>query len=570
MGILSWLRGSTDEKIDESIPYFENKGDFLDEKELKATEGEGVESLYLYKGGQGTIGYYSMNDFYNNYISKNFEDEFMKIQEYRRMSDMAEIVDVVDDAVIEATQKDELGKMFTMDIVDKDLKEDEKVNEILYEEFEDLFYRKIELNKHFKDWFRSFMVDGRVFLENIIDLNNKNDGIIRLKKLPAETMDYDYDMMTTTIKGFFQYLNPGGKKVPNMEEAKKIAGVISFEKQQISFVNTGQHGKTRKEIIGFLDKAKQPYNQLKLLETSVVIYRLVRAPERFVFKIDVGNMPRDKAEKYVEYQKRKFNQKMSFDPATGTLQNQQDLLSMNESFFIAQGENRGSDITTIGGQGTAGFTQLDDIKYFAIKLYRALKYPISRIQNSFNGGESQNVFNFGGMDIPKDEIKWATFLQDYQNRFADVFKDLFIIHLDMKGMLEKYKIDKSQFNFKFTAPNNYEYHLEQQILQTKVNGVQPLNMMQEISKYILFTKYLGWTEAEWQENVDGFDKDKTLRDALNKAMGFGGMGMPGMGMDPSMGGMPGQDPMMQQGQQQVPPGQGQGETEDDNPDNQPW
>jgi len=194
------------------------------------------------------------------------------------------------------------------------------------------------------------------------------------------------------------------KKPETREEAEKEKDIIVFEPQQINFIPF-KFGRTKNSIIGYLEKCKTAYNILKLLETSLVIYRIVRAPERLVFKIDVGNMPRDKGMKFVEKVKQKMNNKQSFDPNTGTLINANETLSILDNYFIPQSDNRGSDISTIGGNSNA-FTDLGDIHYFHKKLYRSLKYPISRVEKQ-HGEQSDDVLFRGRSmgEISRDEIK---------------------------------------------------------------------------------------------------------------------------------------------------------------------
>jgi hypothetical protein len=217
-------------------------------------------------------------------------------------------------------------------------------------------------------------------------------------------MDFLYNYELNKIDAFFQYKKERTKRPSSLEEARKDENVIVLLPEQIGFIPFKQ-GKTKNDIIGYLEGCKIPYNQLKLLETSVIIYRLVRAPERFVFKIDVGNMPKDKALAYVNKIKKQMNRTQSYNAATGQMEGTNSIESMLDNVYIPQSDNRGSDVTTIGGN-SSGFTELDDVKYFAKKLYRALKYPLSRIDNAFENRHGENIF--GGntfADITRDEIK---------------------------------------------------------------------------------------------------------------------------------------------------------------------
>jgi hypothetical protein len=249
----------------------------------------------------------------------------------------------------------------------------------------------------------SYYVDGRIYYERI----GKNKyGITGLKKLPSETMDY-VTGKDGKVEFYVQYLTKDGKLPPTIEEAKKDPNIIVFYPAQISYVNYGLFGNSQKDVIGYLEKCKQSFNQLKLLETSVIIYRIIRAPERLVFKIDTGNLPRDKAMKFVEKMKNSMQQSETYDPESGQMINKPAVLSILENFYLPQSaDGRGSDISTIGGGNFAAFSQLDDIYFFQRKLYRALKYPMSRISKTFGGNEQDILFaGSASGPITRDEIK---------------------------------------------------------------------------------------------------------------------------------------------------------------------
>lgn len=249
----------------------------------------------------------------------------------------------------------------------------------------------------------TYYVDGRLYTENVINESNHKQGLLDLKKLPSETMDRVYDEYGR-ISFFVQYLKQNCKKPKTLEEARNDENMIPLYPSQVNFM-AFQYGRNKETIYGYLDKCSIPYNQLKLLETSMIIYRIVRAPERFVFKIDTGAMPRDKAMNYVEKIKKKMNQKQTFDPETGTLQNNSSVLSVMDNFFLPQSETRGSDISTVGGSNI-GFKDLDDIHYFQKKLFRSLKYPISRVENRFEERSGDNLFRGNTIgEITRDEIK---------------------------------------------------------------------------------------------------------------------------------------------------------------------
>jgi len=453
MGILDNIFGN--DRVEEAIEQFKDKGE---QPKPETQRGEGWESV-IDIPGYGNVGLQSFNLFYDQYINRAFKNELEKLKTYREMSLQPEVSDVIEDAVNESTLEDSNGKVLTLDILDKDLATNENIVNNLHKEFEELFERRVNSKEAIWDLLRTYYIDGRVFFEKVIDEKNPKKGILSIKRLPSETIDYIYDPFTGHISAYFQYLKQNTKKPKTLEDVQKAQSkneIIAFYPEQIGFVNYGIFGKTKYEIFGYLEKAKVPFNQLKLLETSVIIYRIVRAPERLVFRIDTGNMPRDKALKYVEKIKQKMTKKQSYDPTTGQLSQEPEVLSILENYYMPQSaDGRGSQIDTVGGN-SAGFSELDDIYYFAKKLYRALKYPASRTSAAQERREGDIMFGGNSTgEISRDEVKWAMFLERNQKKFEDEFTDLFLMHLEFKGLKEQYGLNKKKIRAQLTPPSNY-------------------------------------------------------------------------------------------------------------------
>jgi hypothetical protein len=499
-------------QIDEALAAFVKK-DKITRKQADAQRGEGWETIPNIPGF-GNIGTSSFNMFYSSYIDKSFKNELDKIISYRIMAQTTEIADVVEDAVNEAVQGDDENKIIHLDIINSDLNKNENIVKNIHKEFEELFYERINTEDFLWNSFRTYFIDGRSFYERIVDTNKKTKGIINVKRLPSETMDYTYDPTTGEIVAFYQYLKSKVSRPKSIEEAEKMAAsgeLIIFYPDQIGFVNSGIYGRTRYEIIGYLEKAKIPYNQLKLLETSIIIYRIIRSPERLVFRIDTGNMPRDKALKYVEKIKQRMSRKQTYDPTTGELTHEPQIFSLLENYFVPQSaDGRGSQIESIGGD-SKGFTELDDVYYFARKLYRALKYPMSRV---VAGQENRQAdIMFGGSqtgEIQRDEVKWAKFLERQQSRFTTDLNDLFLKHLEFKGLKKQYSLNKKSFMIRFTPPSDYREQMYQNFIESRFNNYSTLADRPEFSIYYLMKKYLKWDDEEITENVEGMKMDTKL------------------------------------------------------------
>jgi hypothetical protein len=528
------------ERIDEATKAFLKKGDdSLTDKEWKELSGEGIEDVAMLQmsGAQGIMGY---NSFFNSYINKAYENEVARIYNYRNMADYPEVGDVIEDACNEACKPDDNLNLVNLDITDEKLKSNNNIRKTLQREFETLFFERLDINDNLWDMFRSYMIDGRLFYERIINPKKQNNGIINWKKLPAESMDYEINPINGRILTYYQYLLPNMKRPLGRADAEKMVQanknqLVIFNPEQVGFINYGIYGRTLYEILGFLEKAKVPYNQLKLLETSVIIYRLVRSPQRLMFKIDTGAMPRDKAIKYVEKIKQKFIKKQTFNPMTGALSQEPEVFSILENFYLPVGsDGRGSSIETIGGDAK-GFTELDDIYYFARKLYRALKYPISRVTQGAEKGE-EIMFGGNANQISRDEIKWAMFLERQQRIFCDEFLELFLLHLEFRGIKEEYNLDYNSFSINMNPPSHYHESMEQSFREQEFTNYNAIKDSPEFSKTFLMKRYLHWNEKDFEDNKKGFTQDKKYFPEPEPVPGIENVGGEEMPANPAMGG----------------------------------
>jgi hypothetical protein len=496
------------QQITEETKAFKNKGKSgITQKTLENTRGEGFDDVLDIGYGKTAVG--NFNSFYRNFINTQFSSKRSKIQNYRVMADMPEISSVIEDICIESTQEDTEGKILNLEVLNKELENNENVMKNIQLEFDELFHKNIRINDNIIEYFRTYFVDAELFIEKVVNKGKPSLGIQRLKRLPTETMDYIVDPDTGRITAFLQYKKTEVKCPASIEEAMSSEDIIVFYPEQISYIDYGIYAGTKKNVIGYLEKAKQPFNQLKLIETSIVIYRIVRSPERLVFNIDTGAMPKDKAIKFVEKIKQKMAQKVEFDSQTGTLRNQPNITSMIENYFLPQSsDGRGSSISSVGGN-PSGFSELDDLYYFARKLYIALKYPISRVINAEERRPGDTLF-MGSQtgEITIDEIRWAKFLERHQQKFCQMFTDIFILHLEFKGLKKEYDISENDLNVTMTPPNEYKAQMNQALLDTRFNNYNQLSNNSEFSKTFLMREYLKWDDEMIKANAKGFEEDK--------------------------------------------------------------
>lgn len=310
--MFEWLRNVF---VNEEIKQFKNKSDGLTDKQAEKQSGEGLEVLGI---DSGYTDISSFNLFYNSKLNQTFKNNRDRYKNYRSMATMPEIIDIIEDAVNESTQEDDDGNILNLKIVNEKIENSENINKVLYHEFDELFNKTLDINTELWRYVWNFMVDGCIYYERIINISNAKQGIKGIKLLPPESMDYIFNYQTNKVEAFLQYIQERTKRPSSIEEARQDKNIVVFIPEQIGFIPY-RFGKNKNEIIGFLENCKVAYNQLKLLEAAVIVYRLVRAPERFVFKIDVGNMPKDKALRYVNKIKQQMNRKQTYDPNTGTM-----------------------------------------------------------------------------------------------------------------------------------------------------------------------------------------------------------------------------------------------------------
>lgn len=520
MGLFDIFRKK--QTLNEELKQFETVGEKVP-NDLSTQSGEGISDLWQI-GSFGKVNQQNFHLFHNQYINYTHKNEYEKIIDYRNIAKFPEIASVLDDAIVEMTELDSNDQLLRFDILDESLSQNENMVKNLNKEFDDLFFNRIRIQDKIYDFLRTLMIDGRVYYERVINEKKKNDGIQFIKKLPSQSMDYNVNELNQPVV-YFQYLkalseysrSTSNIKPRNLDEAKKDNNVIVFNPEQIGFINSGRFGSNIFDIIGYLENAKAPFNQLKMLETSIVIYRLIRSPERLVFKIDVGNMPVKAAYRFVEEMARKMNSEQKFNTSTGKLQNEAAIVDMLSNYYIpVTSEGRGANIESIGGN-PSGFAELDDLYYFQKKLYQALKYPISRIESQRESRSSDIVYPSQQLGtIARDEIKWAKFLEGVQNQITKEFKNLFLLHLDFKGLKKSYGLDKSKFRISMEPPNKYKENIEQQFLEAQFNNFSQMVNYEEIfSKTYLMKKYLNMTDEEIEENYQGFSKDKELKDKYN-------------------------------------------------------
>jgi len=352
------------------------------------------------------------------------------VSRYREMSMQPECDSAVEDVVNESIVMDDENPI---EIVLDNLKQPNTIKNKIREEFETILEMLDFSNKGY-DIFRRWYVDGRIYHHIIINEKDPRDGIKELRyidprkirkvreKVKSKDPRTGATIYNKEQKEYYLY-NPKGI-TSSATQGIKIAP------DSISHIHSGLMDSRNNMILGHLHKAIKPLNQLRMLEDATVIYRLARAPERRIFYIDVGNLPKMKAEQYLRDMMVKHKNKLVYDAATGEVRDDRKFMTMLEDFWLPRRDGgRGTEITTLPGGQNLG--EMEDVDYFRRKLYKSLNVPVTRM-------EADNQFNLGrASEITRDEIKFNKFVQRLRNRFTHLFDGLLEIQLVLKGVLSR-------------------------------------------------------------------------------------------------------------------------------------
>ena len=395
------------------------------------------------------------------------------IRRYRDIAGMADVDTAIDDIVNDSISNldDEDPVRINLD----DVEMSAGIKKDIEKEFEEIL-RILDFKLRAHDYFRRWYVDGRLFFHKVIDTANPRQGLTdvryidprKIKKVREIVKEKDTKTNVDFIKRIDEYFlfNEKGvvhQKSANVNDYSSSANALRITKDAICHVPSGLVDQDKNVGLSYLHKAIRPANQLRMMENALVIYRITRAPERRVFYVDVGNLPKIKAEQYLKGIMNQYRNKIVYDSNTGEIRDDKKFMSMLEDFWLPRREGgRGTQIETLPGGENLG--QIQDVDYFQRKLYQALNVPISRQQQ-------QSGLNFGrAAEINRDEWKFTKFIARLRRRFSLIFDDLLKTQLILKGIITeadwesiKYKI---QYNFATDA--YYTESKEQQILQSRI------------------------------------------------------------------------------------------------------
>ena len=407
--------------------------------------------------------------YYGTYVDLDgtAKNEVELISRYREMAMQPEIESAIDDIVNEAIVKDDDGQV--TNIVLDNLNQPDKIKKAIKEEFQNIL-RILNYNNMAQDIFRRYYIDGRLFYNIIIDKENPVAGIKelryidprKLRKVRELKKQKDDKTGAEVVNVANEYYIFNDKVVTGSSTNYGPIGVRITTDSIISVVS-GLMDSRRAVVLSYLHKAIKPLNQLRMIEDATVIYRISRAPERRIFYIDVGNLPKLKAEQYLRDIMVKYKNKLVYDANTGEVRDDRKFLSMMEDFWLPRREGgKGTEITTLPGGQNLG--ELEDVKYFQKKLYQSLSVPISRL-------EPNQGFSIGRVaEVTRDELKFAKFVDRVRNKFSDIFDQALRVQCVLKGICtnEEWSLFKESIHYDFIKDNNFSELKEAELMTNRL------------------------------------------------------------------------------------------------------
>jgi len=399
----------------------------------------------------------------------NLRDENNSIIQYRNMSVYPEIDNAVDEIVNAAVVYGTDRKPVKIDL--KNLPIPDPIKLKIYKEFEKVLHL-LDFNGKAYEVFRRWYIDSRIFYNIVIDKDQPTDGIKeiipidplkikRVRKIEKENKRVDgktisvikgieeYYLYTNTDKDTFMMTGPDGLHLSTDSVVYCPSGIVDL--------NT-------KRVLGYLHKAIRPLNMLRQLEDALLVYRVARAPERRVFYVDVGQLPKQKAEQYMRDMMSRFRNRLIYNQATGEVRDERNNLSVLEDYWLPRREgSRGTEITTLPG-GNA-MSQIEDVDYFKKKLYSSLNVPMSRLM------ADQSGFNLGrSVEITREEVKFYKFVERLRHQFSKMFLDFLRVQLILKGVMteEDWHELKTEIKFVFNTDNYFWDLKESEILAERM------------------------------------------------------------------------------------------------------
>jgi hypothetical protein len=457
---------------------------------------------------------------WNTFVYQAEPGKINRLKVWRDMSFFPPLAFALGEFEDEAITLDSNNNHVIFEINNLRLNQNENIVKNLAKEWNYISKDVFKITQNINMWFNEFMIDGEIMFEKVIDpINAKERGIIKIKRLrPEFTYPIWEELENDNI---YQFV------------IKNNENIMIMPPESIAYANSGIYvyeDRFTKTVISYLDRAKINYRKLKQMEDSLVIYRLIKGYEKRVFNIEMGNLPNPKQKQYLHDIIRKYRQRKTFNPESGETSEAYDAQALVEDFFFAKQNGRGSSVEVLPGGDH--LDEIKDVEYFLRQLYIGLRIPLSRISSdsSFSLGDTS--------DITREEVRFHKMVQKYVLRFSEVFKQVFMTHLKLKGYADEYGIQDRDITVKVVSDNLFQEYIESNITTIRTENLEKLIPYTEsengkplLSKKFILKKYLKLTPEEMAEN------DALKKTEENVSLSGGGGGMDSMGGGGGMGGL---------------------------------
>tara|TARA_B110000495_G_scaffold33033_1_gene25789 strand:- start:232 stop:1887 length:1656 start_codon:yes stop_codon:yes gene_type:complete len=461
-----------------------------------------------------------------NAFAVNFDTAFTTQQDliakYRQTAKQPEAESAIDDIVNEAIVLDPykepvqiyLDKLDSIDGFSKSIKT------MISDEFQ-IISKKLEFNQSGPDIFRRWYEDGAIHYHIIFDNDNLKKGIKELRYIDSTNIKKIKEVIKDKDKNGVEVVIGVDEYWLYSKESKGITQTLKVALEAVATANSGLYDSDKEVIMSYLHKAMKPINQLRMLEDAMVIYRITRAPERRVFYIDVGNLPKTKAEQYLRNIMNKFKNKMVYDASTGTVADGKDTMSMMEDFWLPRKEGgRGTEVQTLPGGQNLG--DMEDVNYFQRKVYQALHVPSSRMDTE----QTWSISRSG--EITRDEIKFGKYVTKLRKSFSDLLYSLLRTQLLAKGIIDKgeWNVYKENINFIFEDDGYFTEVKKLEMMQSRIEMLDTINSGEMIGKYYSVEWIRKNILMQSEDEIDAMDKqmEKEAKEAEEDGEEYGSDG----------------------------------------------
>jgi hypothetical protein len=474
------------------------------------------------------VDHYMSSGFFGSYVDIEgvYRTEFELIKRYREMALHPEVDSAIEDIVNEAIVSDTNDTPVEIEL--SNLNASDGIKKKIRQEFKYIL-SLLDFNKKCHEIYRNWYIDGRLYYHKVIDLKNPQEGIQELRYIDAMKMRYvrqnkkktndknsvvkiqsdnpmDYDF--PDIEEYFIY-NPNSQYPTGNVNATGSSQGIKIAKDAITYCTSGLVDRNKGNTLSYLHKAIKSLNQLRMIEDSLVIYRLSRAPERRIFYIDVGNLPKVKAEQYLRDVMMRYRNKLVYDASTGEIRDDKKYMAMLEDFWLPRREGgRGTEISTLPGGQNLG--EITDIEYFKKKLYRSLNVPPSRM-------DGEGGFNLGrSSEILRDELKFSKFVGRLRKRFSNLFNDMLKTQLILKNIItvEDWENMSEHIQYDFLYDNHFSELKDAELLNERLGMVATAEPY--IGKY--FSQDYVRRKILRQTDIEIVEQDELIKKEIEKGI----------------------------------------------------